>query len=521
MQQGNTMSFLNNLSSVLRQVAMPVRTTTLSGAGVAQAAGVSTAATMFDRLTANTGGSNTEAGSTPNASHGRPAWTEKQVPHMNFARPANTPFSDASEGVAPTVYRPALSRTSVLRAGQQHAQWRNPFVSAATPAILQLQEHLAQGALNQPAARAQLVLEMRLFRERLEKGGFDSSQVADASYLLCTYLDEVMSDSVRLAQQIPYDGDRSLLVEFHGDAWGGEDAFAHLEYAMQQSHPPYELLGLYEILMALGLQGRYRIRDRGDVLLQDLRSQLHAMLWQRQPDALGASLPAMASPPPRWWTASRVAIAALILMLLTYLVATLDLDARGRAIRQAIAAWEPPLHTINPIDTLPPPLPQLIDEGWLSAFKHPQGWLLVFKSDRAFAVGQAQFRPEFLNNLDRLGLALAPWPGDIEIIGHTDSQPIKSGRFPSNHGLSLARAQVVEQRMRESVIPGSARAPANTIQRQLTASGRGETEPIDGGTSAAAFERNRRVDILWKLLPQGTTRAQSDSTSINLPSPKP
>jgi type VI secretion system protein ImpK len=75
--------------------------------------------------------------------------------------------------------------------------------------------------------------------------------------------------------------------------------------------------------------------------------------------------------------------------------------------------------------------------------------------------------------------------------------------------------------MRESVIPGSARAPANTIQRQLTASGRGETEPIDGGTSAAAFERNRRVDILWKLLPQGTTRAQSDSPSITLPSPKP
>ena len=507
------MSFLNNLSSVLRQTALPSSSAALSGAGLAQAAGISTATSRLESLASRTIGSS--------QTNGNPTWTESDAPQDSVPRPSSTPYSGNRESAQPTVYRPALNRTSVLRAGHQHAKWRNPFISAAMPAILQLQDHAAQGAINQPAVRAQLVLEMRLFRERLQKGGYENMQVEDASYLLCTYLDEVMSDNVRMAQQIPYEGDRSLLVEFHGDAWGGEDTFVHLEFAMRQDRPPFELLGLYEILMALGLQGRYRILDRGDVLLQDLRSQLHAMLWQHQPDALGAEIPPCAPPRQRWWTGPRITMAALAMMLLGYLVATFDLDARGRSIRQAMAAWEPPIHAINPVHTLPSPLPQLIGEGWLTALKNPQGWLLVFKSDRAFDVGKAQFRPEFLNNLDRLSLGLAPWPGDIEIIGHTDSQPIHSGKFANNQALSEARAQEVAQRMRESVLPGGARAPANTMQRKISASGRGDTEPLDNGKDTAALERNRRVDILWKLLPQDATRAPDGASALNLPVAQP
>lgn len=505
------MSFLSNLSSVLRQSPLPMSGTSVTSSGLAQAVGVSQAASTLDRL-----GS---MGRSPHQSS--PSWNESPSPQESYPRQTNSPLSAVAENVQPTVYRPALNRASILRAGQQYAKWRNPFLSAAMPAVLQLQDHLSQGAINQPVIRAQLVLEMRLFRERLEKGGYDSTQVADASYLLCTYLDEVVSDNLRMAQQIPYEGDRSLLVEFHGDAWGGEDTFVHLEHAMRQDQASYDLLGLYEIIMALGFEGRYRILERGDVLLQDLRSQLHAMLWQRQPDPLGAVSPLPAQPSKGWWNASRIVLASLLLMALIYVIATIDLDARGRSIRQAIAAWEPPIHSINPLDTLPSPLPQLIDEGWLTAFKNPQGWLLVFKSDRAFDVGQAQFRPEFLSNLDRLGLAFAPWPGDLEVIGHTDSQPIRSGRFPNNQALSEARAQVVVERLRESVIPGGGKAPTNTIQRRLSASGRGETEPLDDGKTPTAYERNRRVDILWKLVPQGSARPSGNQSLISLPGPQP
>ena len=512
------MSFLNNVSSVLRQVPLPLGNTALSGAGMAQAAGLSTAASTLEQLASR---APLSQGSAMGSAPVRPSWSETPDPQGAPTRNAAVPPAIGVEQAPPTLYRPHLARASVLRAGQQHAKWRNAFVSAAMPAVLQLRDHLSQGTPHQMAVRAHLVLEMRRVRERLDKAGYPSGDISDASYLLCTYLDEVMSDHLRMAQQIPYEGDRSLLVEFHGDAWGGEDTFAHLEYAMRQDHPPYELLGLYEILMALGLQGRYRILERGDVLLQDLRSQLHGMLWQRQPDALGLLLPAPAPPRQRWWTPARLGLVGLLCMALLYLVATLDLDARGRAIRQAIAAWEPPIHGINAIDTLPSPLPQLVDEGWLKAFKHPQGWLLVFKSDRAFDVGKAQFRPEFLHNLDRLGQAFAPWPGDIEIIGHTDSQPIRSGNFSSNQALSEARAQQVAQRIKESVIPGGSLAPANTVGRHLNASGRGESEPLDEAKTPAAYERNRRVDVLWKVLPQGSTRPASETAGLNLPVAKP
>ena len=500
------MSFLNNLTAFMRQVPLPVNNSSMSAAGISQATGLAGATSTMDNLISHAMGRSAEPI--------RSELNQEPEPH-----PAPTPRPAAAESARATVYRPALGRASVLRAGQQNAKWRNPFVSAAMPAILQLQDQLLHGSVNQPAMRAQLVLELRLFRERMGKAGYDSTQVAEASYLLCTYLDEVVSDAMRLAQQIPYEGDRSLLVEFHDDAWGGEDAFAHLEYAMRLDHPPYELLGLYEMLMALGLEGRYRMLERGEVLRQDLRSQLHAMLWQQLPAPLGLELPPSAPPRQRWWTAQRAALAALVLLMLLYALATFDLDARGRPIRQAIAAWEPPTHTIDILETLPPPLPQLLAEGWLTAFKHPEGWLLVFKSDRAFDVGQAQFRPEFLYNLDRLSLAFAPWPGDIEVIGHTDAQPIRSGKFKDNQELSERRASVVAQRMRESAVPGGSKAPGNTLPRQLTSSGRGEREPMDEGKSPSAFERNRRVDVLWKILPKGTTRSQNDNSTLYLPAP--
>jgi type VI secretion system protein ImpK len=245
------------------------------------------------------------------------------------------------------------------------------------------------------------------------------------------------------------------------------------------------------------------------------------MLWQQPPAALGLELAPAAPPRRRWWTSARAGFAALMGISLLYALATLDLDARGRPIRQAIAAWEPPTHTIDPTETLPPPLPQLIAEGWLTVYKHPEGWLLVFKSDRAFDVGQAQFRPGFLYNLDRLALAFAPWPGDIEVIGHTDVQPVRSGRFRDNQELSEARASVVAQRMRESAVPGGSRAPDKTLARQITSSGRGEREPMDAGKNPLAFERNRRVDVLWKVLPKGTRRAKNDTSTLYLPAPSP
>jgi chemotaxis protein MotB len=117
----------------------------------------------------------------------------------------------------------------------------------------------------------------------------------------------------------------------------------------------------------------------------------------------------------------------------------------------------------------------------------------VFPSDVLFDTGSAELRPEATFQLDKLAGALRDLedkiPPDIawvmRIDGHTDIRPITSFEFPSNWELSAARAiSVVRYLMQQGV-------PAN----RLAATGFGEFQPVDGGTSEQALARNRRIEL--------------------------
>jgi type VI secretion system protein ImpK len=501
--------------------ADPTRRMTMSS--LANAAASANATTVTEAASSPTA----ETPATPSSPVTPPAVLPARDPTvLQFPVPAadNRAPRDSAD-CAPVVFSQPGDQVAILKGGQQSASWSNPFVSHALPAILQLQRHLADGSLNQSAVRTQLGLEVRLYRERLASSDCEWQQIQDASYLLCTYLDEKVNDAARAASQTPYDGERSLLVEFHDDAWGGEDAFSDLARWMKADAPPITLLAFYELILSLGWQGRYRVLDRGHVLLQDLRSQLHAQIWHRvSPEPLGTPLIApIARQRRRWWTPSKVSAAALGAVLLSYGIVSLMLDAQSKAIRNALAAWMPPVRTINLAQTLPPPLPQLLSEGWLTAYKHPQGWLLVFRSDGAFDTGKAEVRADFERNIERLGLAFAPWPGDLEVIGHTDRQPIHTGAYADNQALSEARARTVADDLRRTALPGGAQAPSNTVQRTIQYSGRGDTQPVDPARTPAAYERNRRVDVLWKVIPAqaSATPRQGQSQDIAAQSEMP
>jgi type VI secretion system protein ImpK len=496
------MKLLRDLASVMSRMPVGAQVPPLNSASMVQASGMSQAASALDQvlgpLSTSRGTVRTDAEAVA-----APAGAEHvAVVHPFPVQPGVAQTGDSAG--TPTIYRHAGGKASVVRPGQQNASWRNPYVAYAMPALLHVQRALAHGKVDHLAMRAQLALEVRLFRERLGKKVSDWTLLDDASYLLCTFLDELTSDHARAQSVAPYGGERSLLVEFHGDAWGGEDAFAKLEQRMDDAKPALDLLMLYELLMSLGWQGRYRVRDRGDVLLQDLRARLNAMLWHQQgPASLGATFAVLAPWRKRWLTATRASLMLLVAAGAVWAAAALDLDSRSRPLREALASWTPPVRTINLAETLPPPLPQLLAEGWLTAEKHPQGWLLIFKSDGAFDVGKAQFRPEFLNNVERLGQAFAPWPGDLEVIGHTDSQPIRHSKFASNQALSEARAEAVATELRQTALPGGARVVGKVVPRQVSGVGVGDSRPRDSAQTDAALARNRRVDVLWKVIPEG------------------
>ncbi|CAJ4475756.1 type VI secretion system [Burkholderia pseudomallei] len=531
------MSLLRNLSSTLRRVSMAsnmldraaanpdlvTRVPTLSSLSSLSSAAMTSSAVSTTGTTNTVASGGAAAGAPSFAPPAADAFPQADGAPRNpavlqFPVPGGAPAPADARVAAPVVYSAQGEQAAIMKAGLQQASWNNPFVSHALPAVLQLQRHLAAGPLNQAAIRTQLGLEVRLYRERLAASGCEWEQIRDASYLLCTYLDETVNDAAREHAQVVYDGERSLLVEFHDDAWGGEDAFADLSRWMKTEPPPIPLLSFYELILSLGWQGRYRVLDRGDVLLQDLRSQLHALIWHHvPPEPLGTELVAPAKRRRSWWTAGRAAAVALGVLVLAYGAISFWLDSQGRPIRNALAAWMPPTRTINIAETLPPPLPQILTEGWLTAYKHPQGWLLVFKSDGAFDVGKANVRADFMHNIERLGLAFAPWPGDLEVIGHTDSRPIRTSEFPDNQALSEARARNVADELRKTALPGGARAPENAVQRNIEYSGRGDAQPIDTAKTAAAYERNRRVDVLWKVIPDG---AQQSGRSLNLQQPE-
>ena len=61
-------------------------------------------------------------------------------------------------------------------------------------------------------------------------------------------------------------------------------------------------------------------------------------------------------------------------------------------------------------------------------------------------VVSASYRPL----LQRIGEELERVPGLVRVTGHTDSQPIRTVRFPSNWHLSQERARVDDHRGQQS-----------------------------------------------------------------------
>lgn len=117
----------------------------------------------------------------------------------------------------------------------------------------------------------------------------------------------------------------------------------------------------------------------------------------------------------------------------------------------------------------------------------------VFQSELLFESGSAELGQAGRERLVQLAVTLkeigARLPQDLNWIlrvdGHTDSVPIRSGRWASNWELSTARAVNVVKFLIDQGIP----------PERLAATGFGEFQPLDQGTSPEALARNRRLEI--------------------------
>lgn len=107
-------------------------------------------------------------------------------------------------------------------------------------------------------------------------------------------------------------------------------------------------------------------------------------------------------------------------------------------------------------------------------------------SEILFPSGQSDLNLGGLAVLRKLVPVLGSVPHKLIVAGHTDTQDIRSARFPSNWELSGARAGSVVRYLQ-----------ANGIQPdRLAAIGYADTRPLADNGSAEGRARNRRVELI-------------------------
>jgi type VI secretion system protein ImpK len=103
-----------------------------------------------------------------------------------------------------------------------------------------------------------------------------------------------------------------------------------------------------------------------------------------------------------------------------------------------------------------------------------------------FGPGSATPQSRFVPVIRCIASVIEPEHGSVTITGHTDNQPIRTLRFPSNWELSQARAETVAGIM----------APLLSDRRRLNFEGRADSMPIAPNATSEDRERNRRIDVM-------------------------
>ena len=109
--------------------------------------------------------------------------------------------------------------------------------------------------------------------------------------------------------------------------------------------------------------------------------------------------------------------------------------------------------------------------------------LVLTLGDVLFTTGRAELQTGATTHLDKLVAFLNRYPNrEVSIEGYTDSV----GSQDYNQGLSERRAESVRHYLRGQGIDSG----------RLTASGRGESDPVASNDSASGRQQNRRVEVI-------------------------
>ena len=371
----------------------------------------------------------------------------------------------------------------------------NPLVSLANRLLLLVPQLRATRHVDDPAAlRNSLAQGIRDFAAQAAAAGIGPERVMAARYVLCTMLDEAAADT-------PWGGSgvwaqHSLLAIFHNETWGGEKVFQLMARLAEKPDANRDLLELIYCALVLGFEGRYRVIDNGRAQLEAVRDKLAQIVRQQR----GDYAPALAQHWQGQPATRRVGLSWLPLLAFVSVVALVLVGVYLGMLFSLGSRSDPVFADIQGLRLTAPmavvaqaaPKPRLaqflqsdIKGGLVAVRDEVDRSVVTIRGDGLFAPGSSTLVPEREAQLGRIGDALAQLGGNVLVTGHTDSQPIRSARFPSNWHLSEERAKSV----RELLIAHKVAA------ERLRAEGRADGEALAPNDTPANRALNRRVEV--------------------------
>jgi len=382
---------------------------------------------------------------------------------------------------------------------------RGPLVQAAFGLLMLAPRLRSRLPPSDPAALRQRVeTELARYEDRAHGRGVDSRLVRFGHYALCALIDDSVLNTPWGAHGA-WKSD-SLAGALHHDVAAGERFFDVLEQARRTPDRQRPLLELLAACLAMGFEGRYRLAPGGAATLGSIREDLLRQLGGREPEELSphwagviARHVPLAERIPLWVYAT----GALTIAAVLYTGFHLRLGGYADRLGPLVAAMPPapPVDIVRSggtasavrpsrqVTTIGPALAECLRAAGLSADSVSEDFQKVrvrLPSSGLFGSGRAELNPSYLPLIGCLGRALADEPGRVLVVGHTDSVPIRSARFPSNWELSKARAESVRAVLGQALgDPG-----------RVATDGRADTEPVASNSDDAGRALNRRVELL-------------------------
>jgi type VI secretion system protein ImpK len=400
-----------------------------------------------------------------------------------------------------------------MAAGQQRMaaipllQNLNPLVNAALP-LLDLGVQVKNRAVhnNIESLRDRVVAEVNAFERKITPLGLSPATIRASRYALCATIDDIVLNTPWGSRSIWTQ--RSMVATFHNEVVGGDRFWDLLNQLKRDAAVNLDLLKLLYYCITLGFEGKYRVMPRGASELITVREDLFRLIRNNRGDferslsphweGLGAKYAGLRQRIPNWL----VALIGLGVLAVFYVLFTFLLNGRSDTAYEAMNAMPPttPVALARVAPPLPPPpvnqtirkfLDPEVQQGLVTVNENAQTVTVSIRASGMFPSGSAEVAAAFQPLIGRIGEALNTEPGAVQVAGHTDNQPIRSVKFPSNFQLSLARAQAVLAVLKQKV-----KDPA-----RLTAEGRADSDPIASNATPEGREQNRRIEVVLTRAP--------------------